>query len=721
MSEDIELDYNDLKDKNTDSIDLDITEPKNKKNDDDEEYQNPLVKKASFFLNRFHKKELDILNTNQKIRSITIDFAKIESFDPKFADELLTNPDNIIEAFKIVARSHKTSLLQNQIELDPVIRIYNLPPEYDVKIKYLNSDNIGKLISVEGIVRQFNTVLPKIKIAHWICKKCGTETKLPQDDIEIRMPRACPECKHKDFELDETGSIFVDYQKIEIQEPLDELKGGEPSNTLDIFVYDDAVNSFTAGDRIIFTGILRLRKPDKKLTIYGKYLECLHIEDTKQEYEDVEISKEDEIKISELSKRDNIHNLIANSVAPNIHGHQKVKEAISMQLFGGVKKILKDKSRIRGNIHILLVGDPGVGKSQMLQYTTRVAPKSLYVVGRGTSGAGLTASAVKDEFSEGGWTLKAGALVLASGGFAMVDEFDKMSNEDRSSMHEAMEQETVSIAKAGIVSTFKTETSILAAANPKYGRFNTTKNLAEQIEIPPTLMSRFDLFFVLKDILDEKRDRETVMSILRTHRDGEKIRNDELVEHDEHVEIRPEIDAEFLRKYISYARTRIFPVMKDDAMSLLQKFFIDLRKKSEDGRVTVTYRQLEALIRLSEASARVRLSQEVNEEDSKRAIALFKASMEQVGIDPETGQMDADILMTGQSHSQTNRIKKITDIIEQLTKDKKTASFNEIVEEAEKEKIDGKKVKEIIEKLLRAGDIYEPRPFNYSITHDKQQ
>lgn len=705
------FDYENIKDK-----DLDLIESKRETIVFDESQENPIVKRAEYFLIKYYKKELDVLMGEYPAKkSLFVDFTSIEEFDPKFADELLDKPDLVIEAFKVAAKQYKSSLIEDHADFEPNIRIFNLPDERHIQIKDLNSEHIGKLIAVEGLVRQFTTVLPKIKLGHWICKKCGNEMKTMQDDRDLVKPKSCPECKHRDFDLDEQSSIFNDYQKIEIQEPLDELKGGEQSNVLKIVTSDDLVNAFTAGDRIVFVGILRLQRPDKKMTVYGKYLECIHIADTKQEYEEVEISKEDEERIKNLSQNPDVYSLISKSVAPNIYGHEKIKEAIAFQLFGGVRKILQDKSKIRGNIHILLVGDPGTGKSQMLQYTTRVAPKSLYVVGKSASGAGLTASAIKDEFGEGGWTLKAGALVLASGGFAMVDEFDKMLPEDRSAMHEAMEQETVSIAKAGIVTSFKTETSVLAAANPKYGRFDNYKNIAEQIDIPPTLMSRFDLFFVMRDVLDEKRDSDTVMSILQTHRSGEMLRNDVVDVASAKEELKSEIDSIFLRKYISYARTRVFPVMVESAMKKLQKYFIDLRRMSQDGRVTVTYRQLEAMVRLAEASARVRLSNKVELDDAERAIKLFRNSMEQVGIDPETGAFDIDIIATGQSHSQVNRTRKILDIIESLTKDKKTASFDEIVDVAEKEGIDKGKVRDVIDKLSKSGDIYEPRPFNYAI------
>ena len=262
---------------------------------------NPLVEKAETFLTKYYISELNkLINNYPKEKSLYIDFQKIEVFNPDFADQLLDSPDLVIDAFNVVIQQYKPSLLSQNIDFAPKIRFFNLPEDKRILIKNLSSEHIGKLIAIEGIVRQFTTVLPKIKSAHWVCKHCGFEINLPQEDFKIRKPNMCPECKHKDFELDEKESEFMDYQKIEIQEPLDELKGGEQSNTLNIIVTDDLVNRFTAGDRLIFTGILRLRKPDKKQTIYGKYLEGLSIETTKQEYEEVEITKEDEEKIKKL-------------------------------------------------------------------------------------------------------------------------------------------------------------------------------------------------------------------------------------------------------------------------------------------------------------------------------------------------------------------------------------------------------------------------------------
>ena len=329
-------------------------------------------------------------------------------------------------------------------------------------------------------------------------------------------------------------------------------------------------------------------------------------------------------------------------------------------------------------------------------------------------------------------------IINSNIGFVSIKEIKIISNTDSKWVYDVTVEptrtfitgglvlhNTVSIAKAGIVTAFKTETSVLAAANPKYGRFDTYKTIPEQIEVPPTLMSRFDLFFVLQDVVDEKKDIETVTSILKTHKSGELMQKgniERLTDREtstlEKISSTSALDHMFLRKYISYARTKIFPVLTENSIKIIQKFFIGLRQKSQGGRVTVTFRQLEALVRLAEASARIRLYESVGDEDADRAIRLYKRSMEQVGLDPETGTFDIDIIATGQSHNQTSRMMKIVEIINNLVKEQngQCAKYDTIVAEAEKEGLDKPKVKELLEKLLKVGDIYEPRAYCYMAT-----
>ncbi|MFC1755371.1 ATP-binding protein, partial [Thermoproteota archaeon] len=377
----------------------------------------------------------------------------------------------------------------------------------------------------------------------------------------------------------------------------------------------------------------------------------------------------------------------------------KIKEGIIYQLLGGCKKERTDGAVTRGDMHILLVGDPGAGKSMLLKRTQVVAPKSRYVSGKGASGAGLTAAVVKDEFLKG-WSLEAGALVLANRGFTMIDELDKMSHEDRSAMHEALEQQTVTISKANIQATLRCETTVLAAANPKFGRFDPYELVAKQINLPPALISRFDLIFPIRDLPNEDQDTKLagfILNLQQTNSIGE-----------------PDVDTLLLRKFISYARRYCTPKLTDGAVDELQSYYVKMRNSGGDEAgarsVPITARQLEALVRLAEASAKTRLSDKVTKRDAKKAIELLYYCMSQIGIDPETGKIDVDVLTTGVSSSARSHIMTVKEVISDLeNKIGKTIPIEELVKEAQEKSVDADKVEEILEKLKRSGDIFEPR------------
>jgi replicative DNA helicase Mcm len=354
-------------------------------------------------------------------------------------------------------------------------------------------------------------------------------------------------------------------------------------------------------------------------------------EDEEETFEELNISEEDERQIHELAADPNVLEKLALSIAPSIYGYEEVKKALVLQLFGGVKKIKNDGTRTRGDFHLLLVGDPGVAKSVILKFISGIAPKGRYVVGKSASGAGITATVVRDEFMRG-WSLEAGAMVLANKGIVCIDEMDKMDPQDRSAMHEAMEQQTVTISKANVQATLRAETSVLAAANPKLGRFNPYDTVANQIDMPPTLINRFDVIFILKDLPDRTRD--------------EAIANHVLVEHKEFGS-KLNMDFNLFRKYIAYAKQKVQPFLTEDSIAEIKKFYVDLRNMPVSGDqvmrpLPISARQLEALIRLSEASARARLSVQVSREDAKRAIDLMKYYLTQVGYDYETKTFDID-------------------------------------------------------------------------------
>jgi len=679
---------------------------------------NPFVEKfESFFKERLMKDIEMLVNDYPSKKSLFVNYRDIEHYDVDLADEILESPDVCLAAAHEAIKNVEVPLLEID-EFKPHIRIFNLPEEKQPILRDISSSHIGKLISVEGVIRQVTEVLPKLKYATWVCGRCDATYKIPQTRNQTKTPSICAECKNRSFNLEEESSEFVDYQKIQIQEPLELLKGSEQATNIDVYVSDDLVNQISPGDRTRITGILRLMPPKEKKVVYGRYLEAVHLEETAREFEEVEISLEEEEEIKELAKREDVYEQLIQSIAPHIYGHEIVKESIALQLFGGVRKTLPNDQKIRGNIHVLLVGDPGMAKSAILRATDSIAPKSIYVAGKTTSGAGITATAVKDEFGEGGWTLKAGALVLASGGMALVDEFDKMDPEDRSAMHEALEQQQISVAKAGIVTKFKTETSVLAAANPKYSRFDPYLPFIEQINLPPTLISRFDLFFMIRDVLDRTKDIEIASFILKSHKAGEMLlqrKKRGIGKIDKELDaltemITPKIHGDLLKKFISYARQNIFPVLSNEGMTTISDFYVQLRDQGrKEGAYAATHRQLEGLIRLSEASARVRLSNNIEKQDVDRAIRLVRTSLEDMVTDPETGKIDIDIITSGQTHTQLTNLKKVLSIIKEKAQEMDMVPVEEIIGEAKTEGLDAEKVHDLISKLQKSGDIYHPK------------
>ena len=366
-----------------------------------------------------------------------------------------------------------------------------------------------------------------------------------------------------------------------------------------------------------------------------------------------------------------------------------------MQLFGGSAKQLEDETKLRGDIHILIVGDPGIGKSQILKYVSRLAPRSIYTSGKGTTGAGLTAAAVRDEL--GGWSLEAGALVLGDQGNVCVDELDKMRSEDRSALHEALEQQTVSIAKAGIMATLNSRCSVLAAANPKFGRFDRYKVLAEQIDLPAPIISRFDLIFVIEDKPGKEKDAELADHILKTH---------------QYTTIDYEIEPELLRKYIAYARKNCNPRLTDEANTVLKEFYVSTRNSNveEQGPVPITARQLEAIIRLSEASAKIKLKDTVDKEDAEKAVRLQMACLKEVGVDPDTGEIDVDIVSGVTPKSDRDKIQRVTEEIKLLEEEFAGQAPLDVLlsNMSEKYGVSEDKTEQILRNLVHKGVIYQP-------------
>ena len=387
------------------------------------------------------------------------------------------------------------------------------------------------------------------------------------------------------------------------------------------------------------------------------------------------------------------------SLAPSIYGYRDIKESLALLLFGGIAKELPDGLKIRGESNILLIGDPGTAKSQILRYIATLAPRALYTSGKGSSAAGLTVAVLRDQ-DTGEFTLEAGALVLSDRGVCCIDELDKMRKEDRSSIHEAMEQRTVSVAKAGIVATLNARCSILAAANPKLGRYIPSRSAAENINLPVTILSRFDLIWIVRDEPEADVDKVKAQHILRLHTAGV-------------TEKEPPISKEILKKYISYAKLNSTPRLSDEAAKRLEEFYLEMRKAGEasDSPIAITPRQLESLIRLTESHARMALRSEASIEDAEAAIRLLSVSLRQVGIDPETGKLDIDVVMVGTSSSTRSKIETLMDLIAEMELESKgqAVPLDRIIEKAHDFGMTKDFIERNIERMRQDGMLFQPK------------
>ena len=638
---------------------------------------------------------LSVLDVYPEEKSVVVDYNDLEMFDPDLADLLLEKPDETLDS----AMTAITNIDPQRKNAQLNVRFINV--RNNVHLRYLRSEYIGKFIAVDGIVRKTDEIHPRIMSAVFECRSCMRIHDVEQKSNIIHEPAVCQECGGRSFKLLQEESRYMDTQTVKLQEPLENLSGGDQPRQINIVLEDDLVDTLTPGDKIRVTGTLKTVR-DERTKRFNNYIYGNYFEPLEQEFEELEISEEDEEKIIELAKDPDIYNKIIDSTAPSIQGYYEVKEAIAFQLFGGSAKVLEDKTHIRGDMHILIVGDPGIGKSQILKYVSKLAPRGIYTSGKGTSGVGLTAAAVRDDL--GGWSLEAGALVLGDKGNVCVDELDKMREEDRSAIHEALEQQTISIAKAGIMATLNSRCSVLAAANPKFGRFDRYKSIAEQIDLPSPILSRFDLIFIIEDKPNAERDHSLAGHILKIHQESN---------------INYVIEPEFMRKYIAYARRNVQPILSTEAAKVLQDFYVTMRSGAidEESPVPITARQLEALVRLSEASAKIRLSPEVTKEDAERAIKLQEDCMKQVGYDPDTGKVDIDKVEGRTSKSERDKMNILIDEIKILSDEYGGSAPKNVIYAslADKYNISENKVDEMLGMLNTKGVIYSPSADHFKV------
>src|SRR5579885_849886 len=500
-------------------------------------------------------------------RSLTFSHRHLFSFNTELADLLLRNPEEQLsyaeEALKDLILEQDDEFLERNKRI--FVRVNDIYlDEYKIKIRNIRANYLGSLVEVRGVVTKCSAIRYKLIGAKFLCENCGAVFEANISSLRRIESVKCINCSAKVTKM--LDKSFIDVQRIIIQEPLEEVPAGQIPRTLEVYLEGDIVDLAYPGNHVTVTGILKERKiPVQDELTFSSYLHAVDLQVRERGFEEEELSPEDEEEILKLkSSYSNVGEAIVDSIAPSIHGLRSIKKALALQLFGGVSKLMPDGVRIRGDIHVCLVGDPGTAKTQLLRYMVQLAPKGVYTTGKGASAAGLTAAVVKDKAS-GDFYLEAGALVLADQGLAAVDEVDKMRNEDRVAMHEAMEQQTVSIAKAGIVATLNARCAILAAANPSLGRFERNKTIAENIDLPITLLSRFDLIFPIIDIPSKESDAKLAMHVLMIHGGSQEP-------------FKNVISPELLRKYVIYAKKNLHPKLSQEAQQEIMNFYLRMRE-----------------------------------------------------------------------------------------------------------------------------------------------
>ncbi|XP_016139524.1 DNA helicase MCM8 [Sinocyclocheilus grahami] len=696
----------------------------------------PYVEKIKV-LEQYFTSQIDLYDKDEIERkgSILVDykdllFNKLISHTlPNLAKDLKEMPEKILDCLGVaihqvltVDLERRAAELQGQEELPaglrPIInipyisaRVYNYEPL--TPLKSLRANLYGKFVAIRGTVVRVSNIKPLCSKLAFVCNSCGDTQSVMLPDGKYAIPTKClqTECRGRSFTPNRSSplTLTVDRQTVKIQELMsgDQRESGRIPRTIECELTQDLVDSCVPGDMVTITGVIKVSNEEgnnrnkKDKCMFLLYIQANSVSNSKGQKSkaasdsegqgpSVEFSIKDLYAIQEIQAQEDLFKLIVNSLCPAIYGHLLVKAGLALTLFGGCQKYVDDKNRIpiRGDPHILIVGDPGLGKSQMLQAVCNVAPRGVYVCGNTTTTSGLTVSLSRDSGS-GDYALEAGALVLGDQGICCIDEFDKMGSQHQALL-EAMEQQSISLAKAGIVCTLPARTSIIAAANPVGGHYNKAKTVSENLKMGSALLSRFDLVFILLDTPNEDHDhllsehvmamragkngavssaavtrystQESSISILEVSSEKPLADTLKLVPG----EAFDPIPHQLLRKYVGYARHYVHPTLSAEAAQVLQDFYLELRKQNQTADSTpITTRQLESLIRLTEARARVELREKATQSDAEDVVEIMKHSLADTYSD-EFGRLDFDRSQLGSGMSNRSKVKKFVTALNRL-------------------------------------------------------
>ncbi len=694
---------------------------------------------------------ITLLSRQSNFPYMSVPFHELQTFDPDFAEDILEHPKPILSA------GSKTLIeicRERGEEMDALLRVGELPSDTRKPLREIGSSDIDKLRSVDVIVTKISEIKPRIHKAVFKCESCGHDIEIDQEnERELKEPLSCPQalggCGSSKpatrFDLVLISSRMVNNQWIEIQEQPENVPSGAQPRRGMVLIEGDQVNKHLPGERITANVIPVVRsevRNRKKTPMFDVIFHMVSSEHESTPFTEITIDEEDSEKIVEISKREDLMMLVQRSIAPSIFATGIlgfVKRSLALQLFGGVSRRLNDKTRSRGDIHILLMGDPGVAKSHLLTFISELSPRGRFATGGGVSGAGLTAAAVRDAFGDGRFALEAGVLPLSDRGLAAIDEFDKISEDDRRMMHPAMEQQQVHVAKGGITATLHSRCAILAAANPKDGRFSkrgpnqSVMRSFQETGLPPPLASRFDIIWMIRDEIRIHDDERIARHILDNRTAG---KSEALLEG--RIEISPSdsgdepalthskdgeehLTQEFLRKYIAFAKRTIHPQLDDDAKAEILKYYTEERQsfgredqyqsdeRDRESVIPITARALEALIRLTEAHARMHLRDIATANDAKVALAVFKHWREESGIEDES-ELHSGVSVKARSNNSA-----IMQIIREVCSENgNIAERTEIYNQAIKRNIPEGEVDKVISRMLTNGQLFSPRIDQFS-------